>query len=79
MFKRKIKAEKTTILPLYVVAPSVNFCLTLLLYKDASHLIQPGIIGHLGQRFPDDKHFRTLLSNLKLMEPGNKEVEESQY
>ena len=49
------------------------------MYKVASYLIQPGIFGHLGQRFPDDKHFRTLLSNLKLMEPGNKEVEESQY
>ena len=49
------------------------------MYKVASYLIQPGIFGHLGQRFPDDKHFRTLLSNLKLMEPGNEEVEESQY
>merc|ERR1719432_18073 len=30
-------------------------------------LTQSGILGHLGQGFPDDKHFRTLLSNLKLM------------
>ena len=43
------------------------------------YLIQSGILGHLGQGFPDDKHFRTLLSNLKLMEPDNKEVVEREY
>ena len=42
-------------------------------HRYASYLIQSGILGHLGQGFPDDEHFRTLLSNLKLMEPDGQQ------
>ena len=38
------------------------------------YLIQSGFFGHLGQSLPNDKNFRTLLPNLKLMEPDNKEA-----
>ena len=45
-----------------------------LCHRNAPYLIQSGFFRHLGQSLPNDKNFRTLLPNLKLMEPDNKEA-----
>ena len=48
------------------------------IHEKIIHLVEPGLVGHLGQSPPDDEDLWTLLSNFELVEPDEKKEGKSQ-